>query len=77
VNLVGNVARSGDKNTSLLLARKPGRNGLLDRPRRRWENTVKMDFKGTEWEGVGLIYLIQDRDEFRALVYTPINIRFL
>jgi hypothetical protein len=33
-----------------------------------------MDFKETEWEGVGWIYLIKQRDEFQALVNTVMNI---
>jgi hypothetical protein len=35
----------------------------LGRGRRRWENNIKLDLKITEWAGVKLIHLTQDRDK--------------
>ena len=48
---------------------------MLGRPRRRWEDNIKMDLqevaKGcTDWMG-----LAQDRDRWRALVSTVMNFR--
>jgi hypothetical protein len=36
---------------------------LLERPRRRWEDDNKIDFREIEWGGLDWIYLAQDRDQ--------------
>ena len=47
----------------------------LGRPRRRWEDNIKMDLRevggGGDW-----MELAQDRDRWRALVNTVMNLRF-
>jgi hypothetical protein len=40
-----------------------GRKEPFGRPRRRWENNIKMDLKEIGWEGVAWIDLAQDRDK--------------
>jgi hypothetical protein len=40
----------------------------LGRPRRRWEDTIKMDPQGVGFGGMDWIRLSQDRDRWRALV---------
>jgi hypothetical protein len=40
------------------------------------ENNIKVDFKGTEWEGVEWIDLPQDRDKWRTIVSTRLNLSF-
>jgi len=40
----------------------------LGRPRRRWEDNIKMDLRQVEYEGTNWIDLAQDRDRWRALV---------
>jgi hypothetical protein len=35
-----------------------------------------MDFEGTEWGGMDWIDLPQDRDQWRALVNTVMNLKF-
>ena len=46
----------------------------LGRPRRRWEDNIKMDIR--EVGGVGdWMELAQDRDRWRALVNTVVNLR--
>jgi len=46
----------------------------LGRPRRRWEDNIKMDLRevggGGDW-----LELAQDRDRWRALVNTVMNLR--
>jgi hypothetical protein len=45
------------------------------RPRRRREDIIKMDLRETGWGGMNCIDLTQDRDQWRALVITVMNIR--
>jgi hypothetical protein len=47
----------------------------LARPRRRCENNTKMDVTEVGWGGINWIHLGQDRDQWRALVNTVINVR--
>jgi hypothetical protein len=47
----------------------------LRRPRRRWEDNIRMDVGEIEWGGMDWIDLAQDRDQWRALVITVINVR--
>ena len=46
----------------------------LGRPRRRWEDTIKMDLRemggGEDW-----MELVRDRNRWRALVNTVMNLR--
>ena len=47
----------------------------LGRPRRRWEDNIKMDLQELGCEGVDWIELAQDRDKWRALVNAAMNLR--
>jgi hypothetical protein len=49
----------------------------LERPRRRWEDGYRMDFREIGWGSVDWIQLAQDRDRWRALVNTVMNLRVL
>jgi hypothetical protein len=57
------------------LVGKPEERRPLGRPRRRWENNIKMDLREVGWGGMDWINLAQDRDRWRALVYTVMNLR--
>jgi hypothetical protein len=47
----------------------------LGRPRRRWVDNSKMDLREVGWEGMDWIDLAQNRDQWRALVNTVMNLR--
>jgi hypothetical protein len=57
------------------LVGKPEGRRPLGRPRRRWEANIKMDLREVECEGADWVDLAQDRDRWRALVYTVMNLR--
>jgi hypothetical protein len=70
----GHVARMGEKNAYGILVGKPEGKRPLGRPRRRWEN-IKMDLREIGLGGMDWIDLAQDRDQWRALVNTLMNLR--
>jgi hypothetical protein len=43
--------------------------------RRRWVANIKMDLREIVWDGVDWIDMAQDRDHWRALVNTVLNLR--
>jgi hypothetical protein len=45
------------------------------RPRNRWVANIKMDLTEIGWDGVDWIELAQDKDRWRALVNTVMNLR--
>jgi hypothetical protein len=47
----------------------------LGRPRRRWEDNIKMDLQQVGWGGMDWINVAQDRDRWRALVNAVMNLR--
>jgi hypothetical protein len=54
---------------------KPEGKRRLGRPRRRWEDDIIMDLREIGWDGVDWIELAQDRNEWRALMNTVMNLR--
>jgi hypothetical protein len=59
-------------------ARRPEGKGPLGRPRRRWEDGIKMDLREIDSVGrVEWIHLAQYRDRWRALVNVTMNPRVL
>jgi hypothetical protein len=73
---VGHVARMGEKrNVYGLLVGKPERKRLLGRPRRRWVDNIRMDLGEVEWGDVDWIGLAQDRNRWRVLVNSVLNLR--
>jgi hypothetical protein len=57
-----------------LLGKSEGKRPL-GKPRRRWPDNIKMDLREIGWEGMGWIDVTQDRDQWRALVNTVMNLR--
>jgi hypothetical protein len=70
----GHVARMGEKrNAYRILVGKVEGKRPLGRPRRRWEDNIKMDLRKIGWGGMDWIDLAQDRDQCRALVNMVMN----
>jgi hypothetical protein len=53
---------------------KPEGKRPLGRPRRRWEDNIKMEFQEVGCGGVDWIELAQDRDRWQAVVNAVMNI---
>ena len=58
----------------ILVGRPEGRRPL-GRPRRRWEDNIKMDLQGVGWGFGDWIELAQNRDRWRALLNAVVNLR--
>ena len=56
-----------------VLVRKPGGKRPLGRPRRRWEDNIKMDLQEVGGGCGDWMELAQDRDRWRAFVSTVMN----
>jgi hypothetical protein len=56
-----------------VLVGKPEGKRPLGRPKRRWEDNIKMDLKDVGCEGMDWIELAQDRDMWRVLVKAVMN----
>ena len=70
----GHVARMWeDRGVHRVLVGKPERKRPLGRPRRRWEDNIKMDLQGVGGGRGDWMELAQDRDGWRALVGTVRN----
>jgi len=70
------VARMGEiRNSYKILVGKPEEERRLGRPRRRWDDNIRMDLKEIGWECVDWMRLTQDREQWRALVKMVINLR--
>jgi hypothetical protein len=48
----------------------------LGRPRRRWEDNIRLDLRDIGWGRMVWIDLAQDRDQWRVLVNTVMNLLF-
>jgi hypothetical protein len=63
------------RNAHRLLVGKPEGRRPLGRPRYRWLNNIRVDLVQAGWGDVDWIGLAQDRDRWRALVNSVLNIR--
>jgi hypothetical protein len=73
---VGHVERMGEGRGvyRVLVGRPEGKRPLV-RPRRTWENNIKMDLRETGIDGSNWIQLAEDRVQWRAFVSTVMNLR--
>jgi hypothetical protein len=71
----GHLARLGTtRNAYRILVGKPeGKRPL--RARRRWVDNIKLDLGEIGWDGTDWIELAQNRDQYRVLANTVMNLR--
>jgi hypothetical protein len=60
-----------------VLVEKPEGKRPTERPRRRWEDGIRMDLREIGLGGVDWNRLAQDRDRWRAVVSAVMNLRVL
>ena len=76
VRWAGHVARMGeDSGVHRVLVGKPEGKRPLGRPRRRWEDNIKVDLLEVGGDHGDWMELAQDRDRWRALVGTVKDFR--
>jgi hypothetical protein len=63
------------RNAYMILVGKPEGKRPLGTPRRMWVDNIKMDLREIGRDGVDWIDVAQDRDQWRALVNTVLNLR--
>jgi hypothetical protein len=68
----GHEARMGEECVQAFDGKARRKETTLERPRRRWEDGMRMDLREIGWGSVG-----EDRDQWRALVNTVMNLRVL
>jgi hypothetical protein len=54
---------------------KSERKRQLGRPRRSWVDNIKMDLREIGWDGMDWIDLTQDRERWRSLLNTVMNLQ--
>jgi hypothetical protein len=54
---------------------KPEGKRQLGRSRRRWMDSIKIDLRERGWDGIDWIDLVADREQWRVLVSTVMNLR--
>jgi hypothetical protein len=73
----GHVARMGEgRCVYRVLVGRPESKRPLRRPRRRWEDNIKMGIREIGIDGAKWIQLAQDRVRWRAFVNTVMKLRF-
>jgi hypothetical protein len=63
------------RNAYKILVGKPEGKWPLGIPRHRWVNNIKMDLREIGWDGMDWNDLVHDRDQWRAIVNTVMNLR--
>jgi hypothetical protein len=63
------------RNACRILVENPEGKRPLGRPRRRRVDNIRINLREVGWDGMDWIYLAQNRDQWRALVNTAMNLR--
>jgi hypothetical protein len=62
------------RNAYRILVGNPEGKRPLGRPRRRWVDNIKINLREIVWNGMDWIDLARDRDQWRVLVNTVMNL---
>ena len=65
----------GEESCLKVLVWKPEGKSPLGRPRRRWEDNIRMDLQKVGCGGTDWIELVQDRDRWLAVVSAVMDVR--
>jgi hypothetical protein len=68
------ITHGEKRNAYRILVGNPKGKRPLGRPRRRWENNIKLDLREIGWGVMDWIDLAEDRDQWKALVYSIMNL---
>jgi hypothetical protein len=76
IRWAGHVAQMGEKRNAyrILVGKLEGKRPI-GRPRCRWVDNIKMSFREIGWGSMDWIDLAQDREQWRALVNTVMNLQ--
>jgi hypothetical protein len=67
---------NGEKrNAYRILVGNPEGKRPLGRPRRRWVNNITIDLREIGWDSMDWLDLVQDRNQWKALVNAVLNLR--
>jgi hypothetical protein len=73
---MGGACSTNENSTACrILVGKPEEKRPLGRPRLRWVDNITMDLREIGWYVMEWVDLAQDRDQWRALVNTEMNLR--
>jgi hypothetical protein len=72
---VGGTCGTHGRGVYRVLVGRPDGKRPLGRPRRRWEDNIKMDLREIGIDGANWIQLAQERVPWRAFVSTAMNFR--
>jgi hypothetical protein len=67
--------KGAKRNTYRILVGKPEGKRPLGGPRLRWVDSIRLDLREIGWGGMDWIDLAEDREQWRALVNTVMNLR--
>jgi hypothetical protein len=75
IRWTGHVARTREKRNAykISVGKQEGKRSL-GRPRRRCVDNIKIDLREIRWDGMDWTDLVQDRDQWRALVNMVMNL---
>jgi hypothetical protein len=73
-NMQSSLWHAWERRVCKVLVGKPHGKRPLGKPRRRWEDGIRMDLREISWGSVVWIQLAQVRDRWRAIVNTVMNL---
>jgi hypothetical protein len=72
---VGGICGTHERGVYRVLIERPKGKRPLGRPKRRWEDNIKMDLRGIGIDGANWIRLAQDSVQWWAFVSKVMNLR--